>query len=38
MGDSGDPAFAAVEQHDRFFDEGLGIRELAVHCTRPVAA
>jgi SAM-dependent methyltransferase len=38
MGDSGDPAFAAVEQHDRFFDEGLGIRELAVHCVRPIAA
>jgi SAM-dependent methyltransferase len=38
MGDSGDPAFAAVEQHDRFHDEGLGIRELAVHCARPNAA
>jgi SAM-dependent methyltransferase len=35
MGDSGDPAFAAVEQHDRFYDEGSGIRELAVHCLRP---
>jgi hypothetical protein len=27
-----------VEQHDRFYDEGLGIRELAVHCARPTAA
>jgi SAM-dependent methyltransferase len=35
MGDSGDPAFAAVEQYDRFFDEPSGIRELAVHCQRP---
>jgi SAM-dependent methyltransferase len=35
MGDSGDPAFAAVEQHDRFYDEESGIRELAVHCQRP---
>jgi SAM-dependent methyltransferase len=35
MGDSGDPAFAAVEQHDRFYDEPSGIRELAVHCHRP---
>jgi SAM-dependent methyltransferase len=35
MGDSGDPAFAAVEQHDRFYDEATGIRELAVHCQRP---
>jgi hypothetical protein len=36
MGDSGDPAFTAVEQHDRFYDEDTGIRELAVHCQRPV--
>jgi SAM-dependent methyltransferase len=35
MGDSGDPAFAAVEQRDRFIDEPSGIRELAVHCQRP---
>jgi SAM-dependent methyltransferase len=35
MGDSGDPAFAAVEQYDRFYDETSGIRELAVHCHRP---
>jgi SAM-dependent methyltransferase len=35
MGDSGDPAFAAVEQYDRFYDEDSGIRELAVHCQRP---
>jgi hypothetical protein len=35
MGDSGDPAFSAVEQHDRFYDEEAGIRELAVHCQRP---
>jgi len=35
MGDSGDPAFAAVEQRVRFFDEPTGIRELAVHCQRP---
>jgi SAM-dependent methyltransferase len=35
MGDSGDPAFAAVEQHDRFYDEPSGIRELAVHCHQP---
>jgi SAM-dependent methyltransferase len=35
MGDSGDPAFAAVEQHDRFYDEPSGIRELALHCLRP---
>ena len=35
MGDSGDPAFAAVEQRERFFDEPTGICELAVHCQRP---
>ena len=35
MGDSGDPAFATVEQYDRFYDESSGIRELAVHCHRP---
>jgi hypothetical protein len=35
MGDSGDSAFASVEQHDRFFDEPTGTRELAVHCQRP---
>ena len=34
MGDSGDPSFVAVEQHDRFYDEASGIRELAVHCRR----
>jgi SAM-dependent methyltransferase len=35
LGDSGDPAFAAVEQRDRFYDEPSGIRELAIHCQRP---
>lgn len=37
IGDSGDPAFAAVEQRDRFFDGPTGIRELAVHCQRPAS-
>ena len=37
MGDSGDPAFTAVEQHDRFVDLPTGITELAVHCRRPAA-
>jgi hypothetical protein len=35
MEDSGDPAFAAVEQPDRFFDEPTGIREPALDCQRP---
>ena len=38
IGDSGDPAFAAVEQQNRFYDEQNHFRELAVHCERPPAS
>jgi len=35
MGDSGEPAFDEVEQHDRFYDEGH--KELALQAIRPYA-
>lgn len=33
--DSADPAFRAVEDKGRFFDTGLGCRELAMECMKP---
>jgi hypothetical protein len=35
IGDSGLREFELVERHDRFYDEALSIRELAVHCQKP---
>ena len=35
IGDSGLREFESVERHDRFYDEALNIRELAIHCQKP---
>lgn len=36
--DSSDPRFKEVEDRSRYFDEGLGIKELAFEARRPAAA
>jgi len=35
LGDAADPDFGVVERHDRFRDEGLDVRELAMEARRP---